>query len=1026
MQSLAPIGSALISAETMAGTLVGNLENSGTLMAERSLAITASGIENTGRVRTTGTDSSLILHAHRDLVHAGSIHGGRVELKADQDISMPASTREITGTTGNGTLLDRVATVAADTLDASAGRDFKLVASQIKTAGSASLTAARDVALETVSTGYRENLDHGRNYIHTSETGIVGARLDVGGSAELRAGGHFTATAASVTAVQDLKASAGGNLTLDSAHQTLSIDLGRYSSGSSFLSSWSEETRSLRETSVAAGNLFSGDRVVLQAGDNMMVQGSTVVGTRDVALDVAGNLEIKAATNSEHINSYSHTQESGMLSGGSFGVTFGKRTQKDEFDQRTITQSQSRSTVGAIDGDLSINAGHRAQVSGSDLVAGKDIKIVAKDAAIDPGLDQADRWERHEFRQTGLTLALGGGAMSCAQGIASHIQAAGETKGDARALALHALAAESQRENLAERMGSIQDAIASRDPREVAAASGVRIAVSIGTSQSVSESTERAQTHAGSILQARGNLSISATEGDLKIKGATLTSRDMTLEAVRDLELNSAVDQTSSRGSNSSSSASLGVSFGVGKRGGGFSVDVAASRGLGDSHGDSATHQDTLAAAQGTLTFRSGRDTKVLGAQASGQAIKGTVGGGLRVASRQDTFRYASTQKNIGVSASIPIGMGSGSASLNLSESKATGDSRSVRQQTGLMAGADGFQITVDGTTQLDGAVIASTADAGRNALTTRTLTVSDLENHATGSSTSSRLGVGTDMLESQIAKGLPRAGLGWGGANHSDASTSRNAVAPGTVTITDDQAQLALTGKSADQTVADLRRGTEGTHRALDRPDMASLEADAKSERDLMALAVDTAVTYSEKLPSARPKAPGASGKATVTGSGTVHPEEPGPGDPTPGLDPTVEKAKVEQEVPVSATITAPSEPGMAAAKARGSEAVDSGRSEPEAAADSIRSNGGSRRPLTLDLNSNIVQRPSAGDPADNSPRSIAMAAHFKANPTVRPGMEHLSEEAIQQQHVARVKHLESEIKTFKANIEKIRKAGA
>ncbi len=48
-----------------------------------------------------------------------------------------------------------------------------------------------------------------------------------------------------------------------------------------------------------------------------------------------------------------------------------------------------------------------------------------------------------------------------------------------------------------------------------------------------------------------------------------------------------------------------------------------------------------------------------------------------------------------------------------------------------------------------------------------------------------------------------------------------------------------------------------------------------------------------------------------------------------------------------------------------------------------------------------------------------------FKANPTVRPGMENLPENVIKQQQQARIRHLETEINTFKNNIEKIKNGG-
>jgi hypothetical protein len=48
---------------------------------------------------------------------------------------------------------------------------------------------------------------------------------------------------------------------------------------------------------------------------------------------------------------------------------------------------------------------------------------------------------------------------------------------------------------------------------------------------------------------------------------------------------------------------------------------------------------------------------------------------------------------------------------------------------------------------------------------------------------------------------------------------------------------------------------------------------------------------------------------------------------------------------------------------------------------------------------------------------------AEFKANPTVRPGMEGLSKDLIQKQRQTRIQHLEHEIRVFRENIEKIKR---
>ncbi|MTC27733.1 hypothetical protein GKR56_12380 [Providencia alcalifaciens] len=58
-------------------------------------------------------------------------------------------------------------------------------------------------------------------------------------------------------------------------------------------------------------------------------------------------------------------------------------------------------------------------------------------------------------------------------------------------------------------------------------------------------------------------------------------------------------------------------------------------------------------------------------------------------------------------------------------------DYQSVDKQTGINAGKGGFDITVGKHTQLDGAVISSTADANKNTLDTDILGFWDIKNKA-------------------------------------------------------------------------------------------------------------------------------------------------------------------------------------------------------------------------------------------------------------------------------------------------------
>ncbi len=87
--------------------------------------------------------------------------------------------------------------------------------------------------------------------------------------------------------------------------------------------------------------------------------------------------------------------------------------------------------------------------------------------------------------------------------------------------------------------------------------------------------------------------------------------------------------------------------------------------------------------------------------------------------------------KQTHVSAGGSVGFGNGSLSLSGSRNKLESDYLSVQEQTGLFAGNGGFDITVSKHTQLDGAVIASGAEADSSRLNTGTLGFSDIRNHA-------------------------------------------------------------------------------------------------------------------------------------------------------------------------------------------------------------------------------------------------------------------------------------------------------
>ncbi|HDL7801246.1 TPA: VENN motif pre-toxin domain-containing protein [Yersinia enterocolitica] len=126
-----------------------------------------------------------------------------------------------------------------------------------------------------------------------------------------------------------------------------------------------------------------------------------------------------------------------------------------------------------------------------------------------------------------------------------------------------------------------------------------------------------------------------------------------------------------------------------------------------------------------------------------------------------------------------------------------------------MFAGKGGFDITVGEHTQLDGAVIASTATADKNTLDTGTLGFSNIGNKADFKVEHQSVGISTGgniggQFVGNMANGLL---TGVNNEGHTD-STTHAAVSDGTIIIRDTEKQ--------QQNVADLSRDVEHANNAL------------------------------------------------------------------------------------------------------------------------------------------------------------------------------------------------------------------
>ncbi|CNH42676.1 hemagglutinin repeat-containing protein [Yersinia kristensenii] len=645
---------------------------------------------------------------------------------------------------------------------------------------------------------------------HTSSVELYdetlrGSQLNATGDINLQAAKDINISASAVQTEGALKLAAGGDVILTT--QTEQHDEQRNHTGTKkgLASSTTTRTEDSISQTLAVGSMLSAGSIDV-SGKNIAVTGSHVVADNDINLRAQENITVGTAQQSESESHLFEQKKSGLMSTGGIGVMVGSSSTKVTDTGKSI--SNVGSTVGSVLGNVSMTAGENLTVQGSDVLAGKDINLSGKNVSILAAENHSSQTHSVEQKSSGLTLALSGAVGSALNTAVTTAKAASE-ESNGRLAALQGVKA------------ALSGAQAVQAGQLVQAQGGdadsmFGVSASLGSQKSSSQQHQEQTSVSGSTLTAGNNLTINATgdgnsanSGDILVQGSQLKAGgDTTLDAARDLLLLGAANTQKTDGSNSSSGGSVGVSLGLNGTSSGLSIFANANKGQGNEHGDGTTWTETTVDSGGTLSLNSGRDTSLIGAQASGESVKVDVGRDLLLQSQQDSDNYDAKQTSTNGGVSVAV-TGGGSANLSMSKDKLHSNYDSVQEQSGIFAGPGGFDITVGEHTQLDGAVIASTATADKNTLDTGTLGFSNIENKADfkaehqGGSLSTGGPVGSDLLSN--LGGVVLSGLGNDG--HA-AGTTQAAVSDGTITIRDTDKQ--------QQNVDDLSRDVENANGSI------------------------------------------------------------------------------------------------------------------------------------------------------------------------------------------------------------------
>ncbi len=827
----------------------------------------ATGVGSVGSISATNNVSVL---AGRDITLAGATvsAGNNAQLAAGRDLNLGTvtlgTTQDAASRGGQSYFHDQTTTVSGSTVSAGgnvvavAGRDATLTSSAIQAGGDATVVAGRNVTVTAASdthTHSEGSLGADAQYKKSSyDETVQGSAIQTGNSATLGAGqtqavgrvlqasgitpatpeaggtGNVTVLGSSVTTGNGAaNLVATGDVTVGAVNEKHADYSWSDNKHSGLLSSEQTTKERSSQSSTAVGSSISADSVTASAGRDLTVQGSTVAATNDVNLQAGRNLTVTTAQNTSSSHSYEETTKSGFGATGS-GISYGTRNQKDTINDNAVTQTGSM--VGSTGGNVNLSAGNALKVTGSQVIAAKDIKGTGADVTIEAAQGSTHHDEAHEVKQSGFTLGVSGGAVGAAIGAAQKLESAGQSK-DGRASALWGVAAARDAFDAGKALAGPGGATA-----------GAAVTLSWGSSQSKQTQSDDATQHTGSTVTAGGKASFTATgvdangnktAGDLNIVGSDVNAKQVALKAAHDVNIVSATDTDESHSRNESSSVSVGVSYGFGQGQGGFGVSASASKSKGNSDGTGATQVNSHVNGSESVSIASGNDTNVQGGVVSGGKVMADVGGNLNLASRQDTSETHAKQDSMG--GGFSISQGGGSASFSASRGRADGTYANVTEQSGIRAGDGGFDINVKGNTDLKGAVIASTATPDKNQLTTGTLTWSDVKNHSEYSADSFGVSMGGTFggTNSKPTSGQ-ESGKNTGGISPmipqsesgSQSGVAQAAISAGSITITNKDAQK--------QDVSTLNRDTTNTNTTVGKnPDLNDLLG---KQADMMAAA--------------------------------------------------------------------------------------------------------------------------------------------------------------------------------------------
>ena len=574
------------------------------------------------------------------------------------------------------------------------------------------------------------------------------------------------------------------------------------------------------------GTQVSGKEVVLSAGHDVKAKGIQAIADDNLHVQAGHDVDIAADTNHFKNKRVETKKTRGVFTDGGIGFTVGSQSEKHDYETEGWTQSDARSTLGSMNGNIRVSAGNHTNVLGTDMITPRtnQIDIEGASVKVEAGKDIIERKEGHEYKQSGVTIALSTPVTDMAQAAYNSVNRSQQVT-NGKLKALYAVKAAEEATMAAQNVGKVAetlDALRAGNMQNTGTTSSPSVKISLGYgSQKQTQSSESQSISHQKSTVSTGTFNVKARDEKLTFEGVDANAKLMALSGKKGIEIKGVKDEEHQRTENKSAGGSVGVFVGTNGNSYGVGIEGSVNAAKGKSNSDSERWQNSHFTADKIITNSEEGGLTLDAANLKAKCWEANIQN-LTITSRQDTEKYESKQTSASASGSVAQGSG-GSASVSASYNKAKVDYAQVNEQAGIRVGEDGMDANIHNHTQLNGAIVESDADASKNRFKTKSLTHTDIENRSEIKTESASMGAGTGGINPMQAISSTLSLLG--NTNESARSTTQSAISDN-IQI-DTETPEKLSALSRDTKNANQRVEKQDLQKVQERQEMAKVIGD-------------------------------------------------------------------------------------------------------------------------------------------------------------------------------------------------------